>query len=246
MDGAIADFLGRFTSISAETRDLLKSLERHRHSYGAGTELLDMTAEENWPFVLLSGYAIEYRLVHSGRRQVSDILLPGQIGNMDSIMARNADQFIAAVTDVEISRFSPESLYHITARHPKVGVALVWVQTLGRSRLAEHLVDIGRRNAYQRLGHLLLELLTRLEWGGLAKDNRIDIPIGLAVLGDMLGLSFEHVSRTLSKLKSDGLVDANRHGIVVTDRQRLTRLTGFDPGYLHLSDGPRPLHSEYN
>lgn len=246
MDGVIAGYLRRFVSISSGTAELLRSLEKHPRRYSAGDELLDMNDRENWPFVLISGYAMEYRLVVSGQRQVSDILLPGQVGNLDSILVDQPDQFLSAVTDVVISRFPPDALYEITAQHPKVGVALVWVQTLGRSRLAEHLVDIGRRNAYERLGHLLLEMLARLEWGGLSRDNHIDFPIGLAVLGDMLGLSFEHVSRTLSRLRNDGLIEANRHGIVITDREKLTEITGFDPGYLHLEDAPRPMRQRFS
>lgn len=245
-EGVIAGLLRRFVTVTSETEELLRSLEKHRHHCEAGRDLLDINDHDNWPFVLISGFAIEYRLVSSGRRQITDILLPGQIGNMDSVLLDTPDQFISAMTDVVIARFSPEQLYQITAKHPKIGIALVWVQALGRSRLAEHLVDIGRRNAYQRLGHLLLEILARLEWRGISQDNRIDIPISLSVLGDMLGLSFEHVSRTLSRLRDDGLVETDRHGLVVKDRQRLVELTGFDPGYLHLDDQPRPFHSRFN
>jgi CRP-like cAMP-binding protein len=53
-------------------------------------------------------------------------------------------------------------------------------------------------------------------------------------LGDALGLSVVHVSRTLKVLREDGLVTAKSRRIVVLDWEGLKAAGEFDPAYLHL------------
>jgi CRP-like cAMP-binding protein len=71
---------------------------------------------------------------------------------------------------------------------------------------AEHLIGIGRRSALERVAHFLLELLTRLQAIGLADERSYQMPLTQELIGDALGLSVPHVSRTLRHLRKDDLV----------------------------------------
>src|SRR6266571_4156414 len=70
----------------------------------------------------------------------------------------------------------------------------------------EHLIDVGRRAALERVGNFLLELLTRLQAIGLADERSYRMPLTQELIGDALGLSVPHVNRTLRKLREAGLV----------------------------------------
>jgi CRP-like cAMP-binding protein len=76
--------------------------------------------------------------------------------------------------------------------------------------LREWLVNIGRREAPERVAHILCELLLRLRAVGLADSDSYELPITQEELGDTLGLSTVHVNRTLQALRAENLITLKR------------------------------------
>jgi CRP-like cAMP-binding protein len=72
--------------------------------------------------------------------------------------------------------------------------------------LGDHLIDVGQRSALERVAHFLLELLTRLQVIGLADERSYQMPLTQELVGDALGSSVPHVSRTLRQLREEDLV----------------------------------------
>ena len=62
---------------------------------------------------------------------------------------------------------------------------------------AEHLIDVGRRTAIERVAHFLLEMQTRLQAIGLADERSYRLPLTQELLADALGLSVQYVNQTL-------------------------------------------------
>lgn len=93
---------------------------------------------------------------------------------------------------------------------------------------AEHLVGVGRRSAYERVAHLLLEFLFRLRQAGLADECSYQLPMTQVLMADSLGLSVPHVNRTLRRLREDGLISLKRARLTCLDVAALSRLAGFD------------------
>ena len=59
------------------------------------------------------------------------------------------------------------------------------------------LCNLGRRTARERVAHLLCELLLRLEAVGAGEGAPVVLPPMGTEIGDALGLSVVHVTRTL-------------------------------------------------
>jgi CRP-like cAMP-binding protein len=97
---------------------------------------------------------------------------------------------------------------------------------------AEHLIDVGRRSALERVAHFLLELLTRLQIIGLADDRSFRMPLTQELIGDALGLSVPHVNRTLRHLRDDELVSIEEHIVIIKDVEALSALADFERSYL--------------
>lgn len=241
----VANALRVFTSFSASEIGALLGLESRREQIEKGSELVLPGQEHSTPFVLLDGYVLEYRQDDDGQRQALELLLRGDIANLRSIVLNKTDIHVAAASRAVIARFSAAQFFRLIADHPRLGAVIIWRAALGRSILAEHLVDAGRRNAYQRLGHRLLELLVRLEWAGLADDGMLAAPLDLKMLADMAGMSLEHTSRTMGRLREDGLVEATGRQIRIRDRLRLVKASGFDPSYLHPEGLPHKLNNRF-
>lgn len=100
--------------------------------------------------------------------------------------------------------------------------------------LREWLVNIGQRDAYERVAHLLSELWLRMKMVGLTTGNSFELPVTQIELGDTLGLTSVHVNRTLQRLRADGLINLAQGRLHIPDVPRLMAVTKFEPNYLHL------------
>jgi hypothetical protein len=101
-------------------------------------------------------------------------------------------------------------------------------------------VNIGARDAEQRVAHLLCEMRARMGAIGLLRDGHFEMPLTQAELADATGISAVHLNRVVKALRERGLLQPGRRSLSIADWPGLARFGGFDPQYLHLpkDDGP--------
>jgi CRP-like cAMP-binding protein len=192
-------------------------------------------------FVLQEGFAVRYRILRDGRRQILDIVLPGDVIGFPGCFFERALYSISALSDTTVSRVSFAQMMEMFDRHPRIAAAIFWSFAREAAMFAEHLIDVGRRSALERVAHFLLELLTRLQFVGLADERSYRLPLTQELIGDALGLSVPHVNRTLRQLRDDDLVSIEDHRVVLKNIEALTVLADFEPTYLsHFSFPPQP------
>jgi hypothetical protein len=110
-----------------------------------------------------------------------------------------------------------------------------WRETLiDAAVFREWMLSVGQREAYNRMTHLLCELLVRLRAVGLAQDHACDLPTIQLEFGDALGISTVHVSRVLQQMRAEGLIETRGTRLTVPDWDKLKEVGDFDPTYLHL------------
>ena len=235
----VASAMRRFVAFTGDEIDALRALESRPARIAKGAELVTPGQRDSKPFIVIGGCVVEYRLNSSGHRQALELLLRGEIANLRATVLSATDIHMVAGMDCVVSRFSSAEFHRLISDHPRLGAIMIWRAAVGRSMLAEHLLDVGRRNALQRVGHRLLELLVRMELAGASDGRTLSVPLDLLTLSDMLGLTVEYTSRTLSRLRAAGLIDTNSRHIKILDRQRLAEVSDFDAAYLHPDGFPR-------
>ncbi|QEX23051.1 Crp/Fnr family transcriptional regulator [Hypericibacter adhaerens] len=172
-------------------------------------------------YVLLEGWAFRYQDLKDGRRQIVDFALPGDVVGLNE--AANAPYGIEALTGCVFACYSRKSFFALVGRQPAMGLALVQMLARAEARAIEHLTSLGRRTARERVAHLLLELVTRLNRLNLAADSKsLDLPLMLSHVADALGLANETVCRCLSSLRKDGVLVLRERRLKVLDLRRLT------------------------
>jgi CRP-like cAMP-binding protein len=122
--------------------------------------------------------------------------------------------------------------------HPRIQRALWWATLVDEAILREWLVNIGQRDAYERVAHLFCELWARLSAVGLAAEDHFTLPLTQEELGDTVGLTAVHVNRTLQRMRAEGLIEFHRKQLTIRDPRRLMDAAGFEPNYLHLERRP--------
>src|SRR6516164_6367068 len=121
--------------------------------------------------VLLEGSAIRYRVLRDGRRQVLNIVLPGDFIGFPGCFFESALYSIGALADCTVSPVSFARFLGISATHPRLGAVIFWTLSCETAMYAEHLIGVGRRSALERIAHFLLEMLTRLQAIGMADER---------------------------------------------------------------------------
>lgn len=230
-----------FVELGADEREALEALREEQIELPAESALVVEDAPAHHGFLIEDGWAIRHKSFDDGRRQVVDFALPGDLVGLPAGILQRPDHSVSALTPVRAARFEPEALAETVARRARLAAAVAWIGARQEARLAERIVSLGRRSAYERLAHLLVELWSRLAVRGLADRDSFAMPATQAVLGDALGLSVVHVNRTLHRLREDGLIRLESRTVTILDFDGLARAACFEPGYLHHTSIPERL-----
>lgn len=224
--------LGAFVALSGSELAVLESLHKRRRTFVAGRDLVHQGQSEQAAYILASGWACSYKILQDGQRQIVDFQIPGDFLGLRSVLLHISDHSIEPVTDIEVSEVLVPDLLGAFSRTPRLATAILWAASRDEAMVVEHLVDVGRRNAAERMAHFLLELGARAALVGMGSKAGFACPLTQYLLADALGLSAVHVNRVLRQLREDGMVTF-RDGFVTFDNYaRLTDFAQFDPTYL--------------
>lgn len=175
------------------------------------------------------GFAARYKLLHNGKRQIVNLLLPGDIVGLPGSFVERASLSVVAITDMKLQVCSLDAYVDLCYRRPKFGLVLSWLAVEEAAGYAERVIDVGRRTAIERLARFLLEMHFRLAIVGRASEYGFDLPFSQEVMGDALGLSVPHINRMLAKLRGEGLVSINGGHIEFADLKSVQLLAHFQP-----------------
>lgn len=208
----------------------LQALEVHEHE--PRVTIFRQNARYGTAYIVKAGWLAEMRILRDGRRQIQNFRLPGEVIGLDGLAYSKSLFAVMSLTRVELVPLPLESFEDLQQRYPRLA-AIIFVQTLRTEAvLREWEVNLGRRNGFERLAHLLLELHRRLSLRGLIDDSSTDLPLTQEELADCLGLTSVYVSRLLKCLREEGLAEIAGRRLVIHDWDGLRRSAGFDPRYL--------------
>ena len=233
----LAKKLNNFVDLSPDEVACLADLQSRRRTVAALTEIVYEGQTDHRAWILQEGWANCYKLVPDGGRQIIGFPLPGDFMGLRSVLLRTSDHSFASLTDAVVSEVPKQRLIDIFHELPRLAAAILWATSRDEAMVVEHLVNIGRRSAIERLAHLFLELGQRLEMIDLVSPTGFACPLNQYVLADALGLSAIHVNRVLRQLRERGLITVKAHQVIIHDLNGLRELAGYDSGYLN---GDRP------
>lgn len=175
------------------------------------------------------GFAARYKLLRNGKRQIVDVIVPGDIIGMPGSFLDRSAYSVVAITDLKLQCCSLDSYAQLCYQRPQFGLILSWLAVEEAATYAEHIIDIGRRTPIERLARFLLEIHSRLQAVGRAGSSSFDLPFSQEVIGDALGLSVPHLNRMLVQLRTDGLITICERRVEFVDPKALQLLSHFQP-----------------
>lgn len=175
------------------------------------------------------GFGARYKLLRNGKRQILNVILPGDVIGLPGGFVERANYSVIALTEMRLHSCAIDAYVQLCYRLPRFGLALTWLAVHEAALYAERVVDTGRRTPPERLAHFLLELHGRLAAVGRAEPAAFDLPFSQEVLGDALGLSVPHLNRMMSQLRFEGLIKLADRRVEFPDLAAIRLRAQFQP-----------------
>ncbi len=175
-------------------------------------------------FNVTRGTAKLFKLLPDGRRQITGF---ATVGHFLGLAVSDTYAFSAeALEPTRFCRFSRKKLRGLLQDFPAMEARLL--EAAGNELVAaqEQMLLLGRKTARERLASFLV-MQNRQATPCRQVPDRFPLPMTRGDIADYLGLTIETVSRTLTALRKEGLIDVPSPGtVVVQDRPALERLAG--------------------
>jgi CRP-like cAMP-binding protein len=228
----LTDKLAQLVQLTSKETAVLAEWQAAPRPVPRGRELVSEGRHYGGLLIVIDGVALRYSVLKDGRRQILNIVLPGDFIGFPGCFFENALYSITALTETKVSAVPFAQLFGLFERQPRLAAAVFWLFACEAAMYAEHLVAVGRRSALERVAHFLLELLSRLQAIGRAGERSYQMPLTQELIADALGLTAQHVNRTLRQLREDGLVGIGGQTVTINDFAALAALADFDKSYL--------------
>lgn len=183
--------------------------------------------------IIADGYACRYKTTAEGRRQIVSFHMRGDIVDLQHLLFSRADCSVQTITPATVACISARALLQLAHDRPTISDAL-WRDTLiDASIFREWVLNVGQRPAKAKIAHMLCEFAARGQAVGLCTGKGFELPMTQEQIGDATGLTSVHVNRTMRALRDEGVISQEGRHIFVADWQRLRKIAGFEPDYLH-------------
>jgi CRP/FNR family transcriptional regulator, nitrogen fixation regulation protein len=180
---------------------------------------------EYW-YRVISGTARRCVVRSDGRRQIVDLLLPGDFFGFTS--RDEYDFTVEAVAEgTRVASYPRRRVEMLADTDPVLARKIRQVVFEALARLQGQLLILGRVTAPEKVGSFLLEMAARSSGG---REDRVVLPISRYDIADYLAVSVETVSRSLTDLKHRGIIRfLGTRLVCIVDREALEE----SQGHLH-------------
>lgn len=234
MAAALIAKLGSTVRLTDEDRQSLSAAAVKRRTVPARQDFCSESAPVDGMFVVLQGFVARFRTLASGKRQIVGYALPGDVVEPADGASRLASYGLCALADSTIARIPADDMATMMSESPRIARAIWNAKGEQMSIVCEWLLNVGQRNAEQRIAHLFCEQYFRLRAIGQAQNGSFAFPLTQRDLADSVGITNVHVNRVLQTLRQDRLVSFDGATVAILDLDGLISRAEFDPHYLRL------------
>jgi CRP/FNR family transcriptional regulator len=212
--------------------DELERLEeiKYYRSFEAGQTIAWTGDRMDFVASVVTGIATLSQTLEDGRTQMVGLLLPSDF--MGRPGRERAPYDVTATTDVVMCCFRRRPFEEMMGRTPHIAQRLLEMTLDELDAAREWMLLLGRKTAREKIASLLTIIARRdaaLKLAATGGQIEFDLPLTREAMADYLGLTLETVSRQMSALKRDGVIElATKRHVFVPDFDRLMDETGDD------------------
>ncbi|WP_171213035.1 transcriptional regulator FnrL [Ruegeria sp. HKCCA5839] len=213
-------------------KDELEELEaiKYYRSFEAGQTIIWSGDPMSFVGSVVSGIASLTQTMEDGRTQMVGLLLPSDFVGRPGREAAPYD--VVATTDLVMCCFRRAPFEEMMATTPHIAQRLLEMTLDELDAAREWMLVLGRKTAREKIASLLSIIARRdasVNRKGLLGPIAFDLPLTREAMADYLGLTLETVSRQISALKKDQVIqlEGKRH-VIIPDMRSLLDEAGDD------------------
>jgi CRP/FNR family transcriptional regulator len=191
----------------------------------ANETLIEEGATRRRVYTLTSGMLRLSLALPDGRRQITGFLMPGDYVGLadDEIHSQTAE----AVVPANLCSFPAHDMDRMAERFPRLKDRLHVLTKSALRQARETQMILGRLTPSEKVASFLLFMSERAAGHG-SPASPVRLPMTRMDIADYLGLTIETVSRTFTKLKTQGLIHLpDPHSVEIIDKPGLTAIAGI-------------------
>lgn len=165
--------------------------------------IFDEAEPAEYVYNVTAGAVKIYKLLPDGRRQITGFLFSGDFLGLthNESYAYSAE----ALAPTKLCRFPRRKLENLMEELPKLEHGLLGMASHELAAAQDQMMLLGRKSARERVASFILLLSEAAIRHGQPGDP-VFLPMSRGDIADYLGLTIETVSRTLTQLKTQGLI----------------------------------------
>jgi CRP/FNR family transcriptional regulator len=160
-----------------------------------------------------------------GREQIVGVVYPADfIGRPFGATTRHS---VTALTDARVCVFARGDFDRFAHEHPALEHKLLQRTLTELDRTRGWMLLLARKSAEEKVATFLLDMSERLAEAHARPLDRFELPFSRQQIADVLGLTIETVSRQMTRLKRDGVIDLpTRRAVTIRSRDALAAIAG--------------------
>lgn len=216
--------LSRVPLFAGLSPDELRSIDRRMVSLSWGEEdpLYLAGAPADHLFVMAAGRAKAVQPTAAGQEVVVDLLAPGDLfGGLRMLGQSSYPETVRAMTTMCALRIDTAAFRDVLGEHPQVALRALDSTAALLAQARDSVTQQSTATVAQRVATTLLRLTEKFGQDRTGGGTLIQLPLSRSDLAGLTGSTPESVSRVMSRLRKEGIIDSGRRWTAVLDADRL-------------------------
>ncbi len=171
-------------------------------------------------FALHSGLVKVIKSLENGKERITRVLFPGELFGLEAVTESTYPLTAVTLRDCEICAASRDEFLEFLRANPDIALGMIRFLVSEVTRVRTQVTDMSFKDARMKVATLLLSLV-RIEAGQLAQAHSMTLPFSRQEISEILELSPETVSRTLSSFRREQVLEARGRRLSIQDVSRL-------------------------
>jgi len=200
-----------------------------KRTFTRGESLFTEGEKANGFYLLASGSIKMCKISPDGKEKVLHFVYPSETFAEAAFFGDGAYPAEARALEKGEALFFPrEAFMGLLERNPRFSLNLIVSLSLLLRRFARQIEELSFAEVPSRLATYLLELAAKKSTTFQGKTY-LDLEMKKGELASHIGTVSETLSRTLKKLKDEGIIEVEGSRVIIHDIDRLKRLAGKQP-----------------
>ncbi len=176
-------------------------------------------------YIIHKGIIKIYKLTEDGKEQTVRLLFPGDFFGQSALVVKNKHSINAQVLDDdEICIIDQAHFIHMMNKHPEIVLRMFTAINERLHETDDWMTTISQKETEQRLAKLLILFHKKLN---IKENSFFQLPFAKKELAPLIGSTRETVSRKLTKLVQNGIIETNpQREFKIVNAEKLAAITG--------------------